>query len=264
MALNFPNSPSLNDVYVDPISGLRFIYDGNAWVSLPQELTTLSDSPPSPAAPGDTWYDTSTGVFYIYYDDGSSTQWVSVVPLSALSAWSTSNNDVYYNDGNVGIGTSTPPVSLSVSTTDAILVPIGTDVERPTGTAGLFRYNTTSGTFEGYTTEWGPIGGGSPVTSSDTAPLTPSEGDLWFDQNDGTLNVYYNDGDSSQWVVTSGPPGVSIATGGNGDQVFWENEQTVTADYTITDGRNALSSGPITIDTGVTVTIGDGETWRIV
>ena len=35
---------------------------------------------------------------------------------------------------------------------------------------------------------------------SDTAPSSPVAGDLWFDSTDGSLNVYYNDGTSSQWV----------------------------------------------------------------
>lgn len=54
------------------------------------------------------------------------------------------------------------------------------------------------------------------------------------------------------------------ATGGGSDQVFWENGQTVTTNYTITNNRNAVSAGPITIDAGVTVTVGDGENWVIV
>jgi hypothetical protein len=37
----------------------------------------------------------------------------------------------------------------------------GTTAQRPTGVAGMFRYNTTDGQFEGYTTEWGSIGGGA-------------------------------------------------------------------------------------------------------
>ena len=53
------------------------------------------------------------------------------------------------------------------------------------------------------------------------------------------------------------------ATGGGGDQVFYENELTVTADYTLTTNRNAMSTGPITIDSGVTVTIPTGQRWVI-
>ena len=39
--------------------------------------------------------------------------------------------------------------------------PAGTTAQRPTGVAGQFRYNTTEGKFEGYSTEWGEIGGGA-------------------------------------------------------------------------------------------------------
>ena len=46
-------------------------------------------------------------------------------------------------------------------------------------------------------------GGGASVTVSDAAPSTPSAGDLWFDSTGLVLYVYYNDGDSSQWVQTN-------------------------------------------------------------
>jgi len=51
---------------------------------------------------------------------------------------------------------------------------------------------------------------------------------------------------------------------GNGDEIFWENDQIVTGDYAITNNKNAGSFGPITIDSGVLVTIGAGESWTIV
>ena len=54
------------------------------------------------------------------------------------------------------------------------------------------------------------------------------------------------------------------ATGGGSDEVFYENDQTVTTNYTITNGKNAMSAGPITINSGVTVTVGSGETLTIV
>ena len=54
------------------------------------------------------------------------------------------------------------------------------------------------------------------------------------------------------------------ATGGGSDQVFVLNDQVVTTDYTIPSTKNASSAGPITIDTGVTVTISTGSTWVIV
>lgn len=56
--------------------------------------------------------------------------------------------------------------------------------------------------------------------------------------------------------------------GGTSDQplagVFYENDTNVSADYTITAGKNAMSAGPITIDAGVTVTVPVGSVWTIV
>jgi hypothetical protein len=62
-----------------------------------------------------------------------------------------------------------------------------------------------------------------------------------------------------EWIVAA-----AGATGGSTNKVFWENDQTVTADYTITNNQNAGTWGPVTINSGVTVTIGDGEYWTII
>lgn len=54
------------------------------------------------------------------------------------------------------------------------------------------------------------------------------------------------------------------ATGGGADQIFIENGQTVTVDYSITSGNNAGTFGPVTVATGITVTVPTGSTWSIV
>ena len=43
-------------------------------------------------------------------------------------------------------------------------------------------------------------GGGATVSVSDTAPSSPSNGDLWYKSDEGRLKIYYTDGDSNQWV----------------------------------------------------------------
>ena len=53
------------------------------------------------------------------------------------------------------------------------------------------------------------------------------------------------------------------ATGGGPDQVFVQNGTTVTTNYTLTTGFNAESVGPITINSGVTVTIPPTQRWVI-
>lgn len=54
------------------------------------------------------------------------------------------------------------------------------------------------------------------------------------------------------------------ATGGGTDEVFYQNNKIVTTNYTIPSAVNALCAGPITINTGVTVTIETGAVWTIV
>lgn len=62
----------------------------------------------------------------------------------------------------------------------------------------------------------------------------------------------------SAWINIGG------ATGGGSDSVFWENDQTVTTNYTVTSGKNAGSFGPVTVANGVTVTVPNGSVWTIV
>lgn len=54
------------------------------------------------------------------------------------------------------------------------------------------------------------------------------------------------------------------ATGTGTDDIFIENGQAVTADYTITAGKNAGTFGPVTINSGVTVTVPSGSVWTVV
>ena len=56
-------------------------------------------------------------------------------------------------------GTLTGP--LTINDTSATRVSAGTTAQRTSGSAGDFRYNSTTGKFEGYTTSWGDIGGGA-------------------------------------------------------------------------------------------------------
>ena len=124
-------------------------------------------------------------------------------------------------DGNTTLGnasgdtitlnaaTATIPNNLNFSGTGTVRLPNGTTGQRPSPAAGMIRYNTTSGLFEGYTTQWGGIGGAS----------------------------------------------------ANG--AVYENAQSITENYTMTTNFNGESVGPITIASGVTVTIPSGSRYVI-
>jgi len=72
-----------------------------------------------------------------------------------------------------------------------------------------------------------------------------------------TATAYAGDG-SNLTGISAG------ATGGGSDEIFYENSQTITTDYTITSNKNAMSAGPITINNGVSVTVPSGSTYTIV
>lgn len=145
--------------------------------------------------------------------------------LSASGTLGVTGNATFTNDltvnGNTTLGnasgdtitlnaaTATIPNNLNFSGTGTIRLPNGTTGQRPSPATGMIRYNTTTGFFEGYTTQWGGIGGAS----------------------------------------------------ANG--AIYENAQSITENYTMTTNFNGESVGPITIASGVTVTIPSGSRYVI-
>lgn len=114
-------------------------------------------------------------------------------------------------------------------------------------------------------------GGGGGVTASATPPVGPVNGSAWFDTNAGTLYVYYTDADSSQWVQVQAnsalePSILSRITTleTDIDAPIHLNGNTITSNYSVPAGYNGLSAGPITIASGVTVTVPSGSAWSIV
>ena len=99
--------------------------------------------------------------------------------------------------------------------------------------------------------------GGAFIPAGTTAerPASPTFGQQRA--NSTTLQQEWWNG--SAWVPMGGG-----ATGGTNNPFIYENDITVTADYTITSGKNAMSAGPITINNGVTVTVPNGSVWSIV
>lgn len=88
-------------------------------------------------------------------------------------------------------------------------------------------------------------------------PDPASNGMFRYNTTDNAFEGYAN----GAWGAIGGGGG---ASGGGSDAVFYENGQNVTTDYSITSSTNAMSAGPITIDSGATVTIPSGSTWTIV
>lgn len=60
------------------------------------------------------------------------------------------------------------------------------------------------------------------------------------------------------------PANSNVPTGGNANQAFYLNDITITANYTIPAGKNAGTFGPVTINSGIAVTVPSGSYWSIV
>ena len=87
-----------------------------------------------------------------------------------------------------------------------------------------------------------------------------------------TFTLPTSDGSSGQVIQTNGSGTLSFAavsggggaTGGGSDEVFFENDQAVTTNYSISASHNAMTAGPITVNNGVTVTGPSGVRWVVV
>ena len=63
--------------------------------------------------------------------------------------------------------------------------------------------------------------------------------------------------------LTNLPPSAPVG-GASTNQVFYENDNSVDVNYSVTSGKNAMSAGPIEIKSGITVTVPSGSFWTIV
>ena len=57
---------------------------------------------------------------------------------------------------------------------------------------------------------------------------------------------------------------MTITIGAGGGGVFIESEQQVQSNTTLVNGTNYMSIGPITINSGITVTVDSGSVWTVV
>jgi hypothetical protein len=107
---------------------------------------------------------------------------------------------------------------------------------------------TGSGSFAATSALKIPVG----TTAQQPSPVT---GQIRFNSDINQYEGYF----ASAWGQLGGG-----ATGGGSDQVFVLNDQTVNTDYTIPSGKNASCAGPITVATGVNVTVSTGSNWVVV
>lgn len=70
-------------------------------------------------------------------------------------------------------------------------------------------------------------------------------------------------GNAGKYLFTNGTVASWENTGASAGGVIWENSLVVSSNYTLTSGKNGFSVGPITINSGVSVTVPSGQRWVI-
>jgi hypothetical protein len=219
---------------------------------------------------------------------------ITVIAIGNLTVYgSTSLTSSVSVVGTLAANVATFAQDSSFNSTGAVKISAGTTGQRPaTPQAAMFRYNSSNSSFEGFSTE-----AGQNVTSMTYSTTTAT---VITDAVHGLSNTSYvimsgaspsaYNGTFQTTVVNStaftytmlsdpganaSPVGTYVygnwapiggggaATGAGGDQIFVENGQTVTTSYSIPVGKNASTVSPITLNSGVVVTVPAGSRWVV-
>ena len=177
--------------------------------------------------------------------------------------------------------------------TGEVQLPTGTTAQRTaTPVTGMIRYNSTIGAYEGYKSGIVGVSIASLTYSTTTATLTTTSahgltsGTIVVVSGatpsayNGTFTITVTGATTFTYVMATNPGAnaspvgsytygawTSIgggATGGGTDAIFNLNGQVITSSYTIPSGYNANTTGTVTINTGVVVTVSTGSRWVIV
>ena len=122
-----------------------------------------------------------------------------------------------------------------------------------TGVLGATTFSGSGSSLTGVVIETASTGSAEiPVGTTAQRDGSPATGMFRFNSTTSGFEGY----NGSEWGSIGGGAG---ATGSGGDEVFVENERVVTTSYTLSTNKSAMCVGPLTINTGVTVTIPSGE-----
>jgi len=201
-----------NSNFTGIVTAAYFYGDGSNLTNIPivGAAATVAISTTAPVSPteGDLWFNSELGRTFVYYNDGSSSQWVDTAPF---------NQSTYEN--TVGISSNGTVIGYGATVLDFRGAGIST-VTVGSGVGTIYVQGGGSGT----------------VSISSAAPVSPSNGDLWYNIDYGRTFVYYDE-----------------ATLGVGATAFWVDAAPFNTDvapstpgktsttFTATDGQTSFS-----------------------
>ena len=258
MALNFPDSPANGDTTT--LNGVEFTYNSTstqwntaATTSGGGSSVTVSDTAPTSPSAGDQWFDSSSLTMFVYYADGSSSQWVPAAPAGQTGQTGEA--------GAAGTAASNPTPTIT-SVTPASYNGVDATTFTIVGT------NFTVGTVVDFITAGGVVHRATTTTVVDQANLTGVTPQS-FVEADGPLdvkitvsggaNVTTTDaiqtGGSPVWTTAAGTLSTGVGTLGASDYAY-RLDAAVTEQITATDPEGQTVSYQISsgaLPTGVTL-----------
>ena len=180
--------------------------------------------------------------------------------LSGTMAWTSLTADITGVTAGTGLsgGGTSGDVTLAIDTATTVDLSTAQALSNKTITASSFSGTQVDVTAQGDLRLQDTTGGQyvalqAPGTVATSYTLT-------FPGDDGTNEQFLQTNGSGvlAWAAAGG------ATGAGGDEVFYENGQSVTTSYSVTANSNAMSAGPVTLDSGVDVTLTGTSEWVIV
>jgi hypothetical protein len=107
----------------------------------------------------------------------------------------------------------------------------------------------------------GPTGAGASITISNDTTTATAEYPVFSAATSGTPTNFYTSNANLLYTPSSGTFSSLVVSASSG---FFINTTTISADYTVPNNYNAGSFGPVTVNSGVTVTVPSGSTWTVV
>ena len=213
MAINFPSSPSLNDLYT--LGTRQWKWNGNGWALQP--LTAgFTGSLGYTGSKGDIGYTGSKGNTGLGFNIAKTYSSVSALTADSSPSGITTGEFAIIENG-----------SLTDAENSRLYLWNGSAYSFVSDLSGTIGFTGSKGDI-GFTGSKGDIGftgskgftgseGNLDITTSSTPPSSGvGEGDIWVDSATGVQYFYYNDGNSVQWVELSNQ-GVVGFTGSKGD-----------------------------------------------
>ena len=215
-------------LYFNSTSGTMKLYTGATWVAayVPGVASGIGFTPYGSIA------STNVQLALEEIDNEKVVVTDSVTSTSVVLAATANSAKTAYDRGSLGVTNA----AAAQATANAALPKAGGTI---TGNVD----NTATGYFD------------LPSGTTAQRPASPNSG--WARFNTDT--VQFEGYTGTLWSSIGGG-----AKGGGSDSVFFENDQTVTTNYTLTTNKNAVTAGPVTVNSSVTVTIPSGSSWVVV